>query len=238
MVNSKFLSGELEFMRELKVVIVDDHPLFLQGVEEAVGSSERFEVIGTASNGNDALNMILKDMPDIAILDINMPGRNGQQVLAEATSAKVDTKIILITAFTTHDQMLHSAMNGAWGFCSKNILPEDLLQVVHKIADGNYYMNGTLVPMSDFQTWLREELKSIHKTDAALQGPIHPLSTREMDVLREIVKGKTNKEIGLALEIGEQTVKNHFTSIFKKFGVEDRTQAVIYAMKNGWVDIQ
>lgn len=224
-------------MERLKVVAVDDHPLFLQGVEEAVNSSDRYIVVGTASNGIDGMNLILKEMPDIAVMDINMPGMNGQQVISELTAAHVETKVILITAFTSQDQMLHSAMNGAWGFCSKAILPEDLLRVVDKIADGYVYMNREVFPRDDINIWIHDQLKSIHSSDRSLQGPIHPLSTREMDVLQQIVKGKTNKEIGEALQIGEQTVKNHFTSIFKKFGVDDRTQAVIYAIKNGWVDV-
>lgn len=225
-------------MERLKVVVVDDHPLFLQGVEEAINSSDRYMVVGTASNGNDGLNLIIKEMPNIAIMDVNMPGRNGQQVLSEISAAKIETRIILITAFTSHDQMLHSAMNGAWGFCSKSILPDDLLRVVDKIADGFVYMNRETLPRDDLQKWIHDQLKLIQSLDASLQGPIHPLSVREMDVLQQIVRGKTNKEIGDALQIGEQTVKNHFTSIFKKFGVEDRTQAVIYAIKNGWVDVQ
>jgi DNA-binding NarL/FixJ family response regulator len=110
----------------------------------------------------------------------------------------------------------------------------DLVRTVYK---GGYSMNSRLMTEMEFKLWLSEQLTHYSKVYSDPGNPLHPLSDRELEVLNMIVDGKSNKEIGNALSLSEQTIKNHVTSIFRKFGVEDRTQAVIYAMKMGWVKI-
>lgn len=224
-------------MAKISIVVVEDHPLFRQGVIDTLSFDPDFDVIGDSTNGDDGLDLILALQPDIAILDVNMPGKNGQQITNEVTGSKSVTKVILMTAFATEDQMIHAAIAGAHGFCSKDILPEELMDLVRTVYKGGYSMNSRLMTDTEFKLWLSEQLTHYSKVYSDPGNPLHPLSDRELEVLNMIVDGKSNKEIGNALSLSEQTIKNHVTSIFRKFGVEDRTQAVIYAMKMGWVKI-
>lgn len=224
-------------MGKANIVVIEDHPLFRQGVVDTLSLNPEFTVIGEAGNGNDGLRLIQTLQPDIVVCDINMPGKNGQQVTNEVVQHKGHSRIVLMTAFASEDQMLHAAIAGARGFCSKDILPDDLLALVGQVADGKYVMNDQPMNEAEFKTWLSASLMHFSKVYSDPGNPLHPLSERELDVLHQIVEGKNNKEIAFAIKLSEQTVKNHITSIFRKFGVEDRTQAVIYAVKKGWIKI-
>ena len=133
--------------------------------------------------------------------------------------------------------MLHAAIAGARGFCSKDIMPDELLNVVENVIEGRYVMLESIMEPPNFKTWLSSHLLQYSKVYSDPGNPLHPLSDREHEVLQLITEGKNNKEIAFAIKLSEQTVKNHITSIFRKFGVEDRTQAVIYAVKKGWIKI-
>lgn len=224
-------------MSKISIIVVEDHPLFQQGVIDTLSIEPTFEVIGSATNGDEGLAMILEQKPDIAILDVNLPGKNGQQIANEVTMAKCHTRIILMTAFASEDQMIHAAIAGVHGFCSKDILPDELIGMINKVASGSYAMKSNIMSPAEFTVWLNEQLQQYTKVYSDPGNPLHPLSYRELEVLNMIIEGKSNKEIGKALGLSEQTIKNYVTSIFRKFGVEDRTQAVIYAMKKGWVKI-
>jgi DNA-binding NarL/FixJ family response regulator len=142
-----------------------------------------------------------------------------------------------MTAYDDGDQMLHAAIAGAAAFCSKDIQPEDLTRLVFHVAEGKYVMGGEPMSQVEFEGWLKRQLDSARRSYSEPGSPFHPLSDREMEVLTLVVEGRSNKEIASLLGISHQTVKNHITSILRKFGVEDRTQAVVYALKRGWVKL-
>jgi DNA-binding NarL/FixJ family response regulator len=224
-------------MREITIVVVDDHPLFRQGVADALSLSPRIRVIGQASHGVQGLEMILSLRPDIAIVDVNLPGMNGQQITHEVTSERIATRVILMTAYDDGEQMLHAAIAGASGYCTKDIQPEHLTELILNVSEGKYVMAGEVMSEKNFAHWLQLQLESARRSYSEPGSPFHPLSEREMEVLNLVVEGKSNKEIAALLGISHQTVKNHITSILRKFGVEDRTQAVVYALKRGWVKL-
>lgn len=224
-------------MNELTIVVVDDHPLFRQGVADALSLSPRIRVVGQASHGLQGLEMILSLRPDIAIVDVNLPGMNGQQITHEVTSERIPTRVILMTAYDDGEQMLHAAIAGASGYCTKDIQPDNLTELILNVGDGKYVMAGEVMSERNFSHWLQLQLESARRSYSEPGSPFHPLSEREMEVLNLVVEGKSNKEIASMLGISHQTVKNHITSILRKFGVEDRTQAVVYALKRGWVKL-
>lgn len=224
-------------MNELTIVVVDDHPLFRQGVADALSLSPRIRVVGQASHGLQGLEMILSLRPDIAIVDVNLPGMNGQQITHEVTSERIPTRVILMTAYDDGEQMLHAAIAGASGYCTKDIQPDHLTELILNVGDGKYVMAGEVMTERNFSHWLQLQLESARRSYSEPGSPFHPLSEREMEVLNLVVEGKSNKEIASMLGISHQTVKNHITSILRKFGVEDRTQAVVYALKRGWVKL-
>lgn len=224
-------------MKEITIVVVDDHPLFRQGVADALSLSPRIRVIGQASHGVQGLEMILSLRPDLAIVDVNLPGMNGQQITHEVTSERISTRVILMTAYDDGEQMLHAAIAGASGYCTKDIQPEHLTELILNVSEGKYVMAGEVMSEKNFAHWLQLQLESPRRSYSEPGSPFHPLSEREMEVLNLVVEGKSNKEIAALLGISHQTVKNHITSILRKFGVEDRTQAVVYALKRGWVKL-
>lgn len=222
---------------EISVVIVDDHPLFRQGVIDVLLLSDSIRVVAEASNGEEGLLLIRTHNPDIALLDINLPGINGQQITQQGVREKLPTRFMLLTAYNDHEQVLHSAWAGAAGYCSKDIEPEKLIQAIHEIYKGNYYLEEKVFTKSEFANWMEGQMENARHLYSEPGSPFHPLSGREMEVLSCVVDGKSNKEIATKLGISHQTVKNHITSILRKFGVDDRTQAVVYALKRGWVQL-
>ena len=224
-------------MDPISVVVVDDHPLFRQGVADSLAIDRSLKIVGQASHGDKALEMIMSLRPNVAVVDVNLPGMNGQQITHELTTERIPTNVILMTAYDDGEQMLHAAIAGAHAFCSKDIQPDELNKLVHTVSTGAYVMGGQMMDTKDYEIWLSKQLDSVRRSYSEPGSPFHPLSDREMEVLIRVVEGKSNKEIASLLGISHQTVKNHITSILRKFGVEDRTQAVVYALKRGWVKL-
>jgi DNA-binding NarL/FixJ family response regulator len=222
---------------KITVLIIDDHPLFRQGVMDVLSLSEVIRIVGEASTGEVGLELIRSLLPDVAIIDINLPGMNGQQVTQQVVQEKLSSRIMLLTAYDDQEQALHSAWAGAAGYCSKDIEPEKLIQAIYEINRGNFVLNNLIMTKFEFSSWLEQQMGNARHLYSEPGSPFHPLSLREMEVLTCVVDGKSNKEIASMLGISHQTVKNHITSILRKFGVEDRTQAVVYALKHGWVKL-
>ena len=225
-------------MDQITLVVIDDHPLFRQGVADALSLSPRIRVVGQASDGKDGLEMIMSLRPDVAIVDVNLPAMNGQQITHEVTTERIRTRVILMTAYDDGEQMLHAAIAGAAGYCTKDIQPDRLTELIFHIVEGDFVMADEVMNEKNFAHWLERQLDSARRSYSEPGSPFHPLSDREMEVLTLVVDGKSNKEIASQLGISHQTVKNHITSILRKFGVEDRTQAVVYALKRGWVKLK
>jgi DNA-binding NarL/FixJ family response regulator len=224
-------------MEEITIVVVDDHPLFRQGVVNTFSIEPGFKVIGQAANGDEAVKTIRNLRPRVAVVDINLPGMNGQQVTHQIVQEKLPTRIILLTAYDDHEQIIHAAWAGAAAYCSKNVDPVHLIRTVKEIVAGNYVIEDSIYKPNEFGHWLDEEMAKARHLYSEPGSPFLPLSEREAEVLSCVVKGESNKEIASELGISHQTVKNHVTSILRKFGVEDRTQAVVYALKRGWVGL-
>jgi DNA-binding NarL/FixJ family response regulator len=224
-------------MVDVSIVVVDDHPLFRQGVVNALSLVPGFTVVGQAENGHDALAIIRKLRPCVAVVDINLPGVNGQQVTHQVVQEKLPTRILLLTAYNDQEQIIHAAWSGAAAYCSKDVDPNQLVEAIKAVVDVNYVIEGRVFNRQEFEYWLEEEMEKARHLYSEPGSPFHPLSYREMEVLTCVVKGMSNKEIAASLGISHQTVKNHVTSILRKFGVEDRTQAVVYSLKPGWVKL-
>ncbi len=224
-------------MEQITLVVIDDHPLFRQGVADALSIDPRLKVVGQESHGERGLELIQSIRPRIAVVDVNLPGMNGQQITHEVTTSRLPTRVILMTAYDDSEQMLHAAIAGAAAFCSKDVQPDELTKIIFHIVDGKYVMGQQVMTKIEFEGWLARQLDSARRSYSEPGSPFHPLSDREMEVLELVVEGKSNKEIAAQLGISHQTVKNHITSILRKFGVEDRTQAVVYALKRGWVKL-
>ncbi len=222
-------------MTRITLVVVDDHPLFRQGVVNALAIEPDFDVIGQAKDGEEGLELIRSLHPMVAIVDVNLPLMNGQQVTRQVGLDHLQTKVILLTAYDDQEQKIHAVRSGASAYCSKDIQPEKLADIIRWVIQGKHILGDQVMDTSQFQDWLADHADTsqyYYSDDVSLYSP---LSTREMEVLNFVTKGMSNKEIAVLLGISHQTVKNHVTAILRKLGVEDRTQAAVYALRRGWV---
>jgi DNA-binding NarL/FixJ family response regulator len=222
-------------MEEISVVIVDDHPLFRQGVADALSLEPDINVLGQAITGDDGLAMIQELKPMIAIIDVNLPGINGQQVARQVVIDKLPTRVILLTAYDDQEQKIHAMRVGAAAYCTKDVQPEALVEILRKVATGKFVVGDVTLDTGGLDRWMTSQTEGAIRPYSDPGDPFQPLSAREMEVLSCVTKGMSNKEIANVLGISHQTVKNHVTSILRKLGVEDRTQATIYALRRGWV---
>lgn len=222
-------------MEEITLVIVDDHPLFRQGVIDTLSMEPDLHVIGQATNGDEGLQVIRDKQPLVAIIDVNLPGLNGQQLTRQIINEKIPTRILLLTAYDDTEQQLHALRVGASAYCTKDVRPEELVKIVRTVIEGKYVISDRVLERGEVENWLDTYTDPAIRQIADLGEPFQPLSAREMEVLIHISKGMSNKEIAVALGISHQTVKNHVTAILRKLGVDDRTQATVYALRRGWV---
>lgn len=225
-------------MKEITLLVADDHPLFRQGVVDALSLEKDFRVLGQAANGDEAINQIRSFTPMVAVLDVNMPGMNGQQVTHQVTADHLPTRVVLLTGYDDIEQAIHAVLAGAAGYCAKEIEPDVLARTIRAVAEGKFAIAGNIFNRRELDSWIDEQMEGARRSYSEPGSPFHPLSDREMEVLSCVVRGMSNKEIATLLGISHQTVKNHVTSILRKFSVEDRTQAVVYALKRGWVKLQ
>ncbi len=225
-------------MKEITLIVVDDHPLFRQGVVDALSLEKDFKILAQASDGKEAISLIRTLKPMVAVVDVNMPGMNGQQVTHQVTSENLATRIVLLTGYDDTEQAIHAVLAGAVGYCAKDIEPEVLARTIRAVSEGKYAIAGHIFNRRDLDQWIDDQMDGARRSYSEPGSPFHPLSDREMEVLSCVVRGMSNKEIAGLLGISHQTVKNHVTSILRKFGVEDRTQAVVYALRRGWVKLQ
>lgn len=225
-------------MDPIRIVVVDDHPLFRQGVIDTISLEPDLVVAGEATNGEDALDVIRNLNPDVAIVDVNLPGMNGQQVAQVLVNEKSSTRIMLLTAYDDTEQKLHAIKVGAAGYCVKDVQPEVLAQNVREIFNGKYVIGSEVLDAEQLVNWLKPDSDDEASYYSEFGESYEPLSKREMEVLGQLTKGMSNKEIATSLGISHQTVKNHVTSILRKLDVDDRTQATLYALKRGWYRLQ
>jgi DNA-binding NarL/FixJ family response regulator len=222
-------------MGKIRIVVVDDHPLFRQGVVDSFSLETEFDIVGEADTGEKALEIIREVKPDVAVIDVNLPGINGQQVTRQIVTESLPTKVVLLTAYDDTEQVIHAMRAGAFAYCAKDVKPEMLSEIVKTVHEGKYYVYNEVFDKEGVNHWLIEKTEKAARPYSDPGEPFHPLSAREMEVLESVTLGMSNKEIAGVLGISHQTVKNHVTAILRKLGVEDRTQAAVYALRRGWV---
>lgn len=223
-------------MPKINVVIVEDHPIFRQGLIDSFSMEKDLRVVGQAAEGNEGLTLIKKLMPDVAVLDVNLPNINGQQLTRQLKGdKKVSTRVVLLTAYDDSSQVIHAMAAGAAAYCVKDIDPAKLVEIVRAVANGNFVVGEQVMDQGALQRWLGERGDASGRAYSDPGDPFEPLSSREMEVLECVTRGMSNKEIATHLDISHQTVKNHVTAVLRKLNVEDRTQAAVYALRRGWV---
>ena len=223
-------------MPRIRVLIVDDHPVFRQGIRDVIETDPDVDVVGQAADGEVAIEMAYDLMPDVILMDINLPTINGLQVTRKIKSVMPETKVIVITGYDDAEQVFHALRAGASAYCPKDVTPESLVKTIQSVRDGYYVVGEKTMTHEDVMRWIEEKVGRIagNPSDDA-DDLFIPLSPREMEILEHVTRGLSNKEIAYKLGISHQTVKNHMTAILRKLRVDDRTQAAVYALRRGWV---
>jgi len=218
----------------IKIIIADDHTLLRQGIRNVLELEEDLLVIGEAGDGEQAVQKTVELMPDILLLDINMPKMNGLEVIRSINGQEKKVKIIVLTMHDDENYVMEVIKAGAVGYLLKDIEAGMLVKAIRTVYDGESFIYPTLakklfgqINRQHEQTLEAAKVMAQHKDDKE-----EKLSYREVEVLVMVCKGLSNQEVAKSLFLSEKTVKNHLTNIFRKIGVTDRTQAVLYAIKN------
>lgn len=222
-------------MNKISIVVIDDHPLFRQGVVDVFSLEPDFEVVGQAKSGREGLELIRSIRPNVAVVDVNLPEINGQQITRQVVADKLPTRVVLLTAYDDKEQIIHAMRAGSAAYSSKDVSPEKLVEIIRNVAKGKFVVDKDIMDTGGLDRWVVEQSDLAARPYSDPGEPFHPLSGREMEVLECVTQGMSNKEIASRLGISHQTVKNHVTAILRKLGVDDRTQAAVYALRRGWV---
>lgn len=209
----------------IKVMLADDHALMREGIKHLLEFDGIVEVIAEANDGVDCLEKLKYVQPDLLLLDINMSGMNGLDVLEELKRQKNPIKVLMLTVHSEVEYLIHAVDIGADGYILKDSGSSELKQAIDVILNGDSYIQPSLLPALNSRLINRD-------TD---KDKLESLTRRELEILKQIAGGMFNKEIATNLNISERTVKNHISNIFKKIDVSDRTQAAVFAIRNNVV---
>lgn len=222
-------------MSEIKLLIVDDHPVFRQGLRDVLETDERMVVVGEAADGEVAIELTEQMQPDVILMDINLPTINGLQVTRRIKQHQPEVNVIMITGYDEVEQVFHALRAGANAYCPKDITPEALINTIVVVNKGLFVVGEKQMTHDEVLQWIEQKVGRIDSITGDAEDFLVPLSPREMEILEHVTRGMSNKEIAYKLGISHQTVKNHMTSILRKLRVDDRTQAAVYALSRGWV---
>lgn len=222
-------------MDAIRVLIMDDHPIFRRGIRWILDSAEDIEVIGEAENGQEAIDMADRMTPDVVLVDINLPGMNGLEIARVIKRRDPRMRIVVLSVSEDDEQLFNAIKVGAAAYAQKGIAPEELMRIIRDVAGGAYLINETVMNKPDVAKRVLHQFRELASGNEDGTHLFAPLTSREIEILDCIARGMSNKEIATQLSISGQTVKNHITSILSKLQVNDRTMAVIYAIQRGWI---
>jgi DNA-binding NarL/FixJ family response regulator len=228
----------------VKLLIVDDHPLFRQGVRSALSIYDEIDIVFESSSGEDALNWLLSappnQEPNVVLVDLNLPGMSGLELTRQLRHQYPSVGVVMLSIYEGDEQAFSALQAGAAAYRSKDINPRDLADILRRVARGEYVINDVVLEEPKVASRLLSQFRNLPQDVSAnpdADFPLFtPLSDREIEVLERIAAGGSNKEIADTLGISTQTVKNHISSILRKLSLNDRTQAVLYALRRGWIE--
>ncbi|MEJ5201264.1 MAG: response regulator transcription factor [Anaerolineales bacterium] len=215
-------------MEKISVLIVDDHTLFRRGIRKMLEAEEDMQIVGEAATGREALQIIREQIPDVVLMDIQMPDMDGIEATRIMHGEMPHVGIVFVTMYENDEYVFRGIQAGGRGYILKDADPETMLRAIRAVANGESLLGPTIALK------VMRQFTEIEKTPSSVMNQLTP---REIEVLKLIAEGMSNKEIATHLLISEKTVKNHINNILSKLHLYDRTQATIYAIRTGIVKL-
>jgi len=212
----------------INILIVDDHAIIRKGISALINTDETIEVIGEANDGKSAIEQYMIKKPDVVLLDLVMPDIGGVEVIKTVIRIDPKAKFIVLTSFASDDQVFSAIKAGALGYLIKDTDPDDLITAIHQVYRGESYLSSVIA-----RKVIQEIFESENKPVIA-----DPLTNRELEVLQVLAKGKKNKDIAELLSISDTTVRKHVSNILAKLHLASRTEAALYAIKEGLTNME
>ena len=206
-------------MSEIRVVLADDHPIVRDGIRKLLTDSIGIKIIGEAEDGEEAYRQVIETTPDVLLLDMELPGIHGVDLTKRLIEEGVKVKILALSSYNDKGYISEMLALGASGYLIKDEVPKNIVDAIRGVAHGE-------------QGWVSREVAAILSQMAIDGGTNHELTDREEEVLKLVVQGKTNREIGYELEISEKTVEKHLNNVFEKLDVRSRVEAAVFAVQN------
>ena len=213
--------------KNIRLLIVDDHPIVREGLRGVLSREPGLEVVGDAADGVEAVEKACSLRPDVILLDLMMPRKNGLEALDEIKQRDSDVRVLILTSFAEDDKIFPAIKAGAQGYLLKDASPDALVQAIRDVYRGESSLHPTIA---------RKVIQEL-KRPADLSPTEDPLTTRELEVLRLVARGLSNREIGERLCISESTVRVHVSNILSKLHLANRTQATLYALQEGLAEL-
>ncbi len=220
-------------MSRIGILIVDDHPLFRRGIRQGLENERDFLILAETADGAAGIQAADQFTPDVVLLDISLPTMSGFDVARAIKRRQPRAAIVILTMHEDDGHLFGAIRCGADAFAAKSIEMKELVRLIRHVAEPE---EATSTPIFTGARLL-DEVRAVTRRGAVDDDDFSPLSPREIEILGYVAQGLSNKEIASILSISDQTVKNNITSILRKLHVNDRTQAVIYALRHGWIDI-
>jgi NarL family two-component system response regulator LiaR len=212
---------------QINILVADDHAVVRTGISAWIASEPDLTLSGEATDGEEAVAKALELKPDVILMDLVMPKKDGIEAITEIVQQNPDARILAITSFSDKDKAIQAIKAGAMGFMMKDTSPESMLQAIREVQQGNPWLSAEITRML-----MHEDIRAKESSSEAVD-----LTAREMDVLRLIAQGLSDKDIADQLSVSKATVRYHVTNILTKLDLENRTQAALYAIRKGYVSI-
>lgn len=224
-------------METIRVIIVDEQPLFREGIRATLERMGDCVILGESTDATDVLEMARASNPDVALIDAGLVTSDPLEIARQLRHIAPRMAIIILTPSEDEERLFQSIKVGAAAYYTRNITPDELAEAVRKVSHGEYLINDDVLSKPQLASRVLKSFRelTVEEEDNGTRDLYSPLSSREVEILDYIARGNSNKEIAKSLKISDQTVKNHITSILKKLSVNDRTAAVVHALRHGWI---
>ncbi|HET8910432.1 MAG TPA: response regulator transcription factor [Ktedonobacteraceae bacterium] len=224
-------------METIRVIIVDEQPLFRHGIHCTLEQMGECIIVGESIDANEILELARTGNPDVALIDAGLSSADALEIARQMRHLAPRMAIIILTPSEDEERLFQSIKVGAAAYYTRNITPQELVDTIRKVSHGEYLINDDVLSKPLLASRVLKSFRelAVEEEETSTRDLYSPLSSREVEILDYIARGNSNKEIAKSLKISDQTVKNHITSILKKLSVNDRTAAVVHALRHGWI---